>query len=377
MATAFNDSIRNQIEQERVRNERAIAGMQLLASMNQTGATRYGHDKSLEAARLSAANEAERIRNALTLGREHYGTQERIAGAGNASTERVAGLGHTSSETIARLERESRKDIAIMNSEIAKLPFSPAILAHELEKARLGMRLDPYVERDIGRYNLESESFNREVDDIANSANEAITQLKLERDASLANTTVSDRFTWDSTINKRYADAVKALDTQLGVNRQSLSFDPVRQSYTGRKRPIIPIPRRNNGITPGAVPSVPGIPNQSLLAPPAYGTPPSLQMSMPGLPQAPTGGVAVPAIPRQSGGASGSWNAPMSVPAAAPAVVRSAVPSGGLMAPRQLPFWAQPNIPQPYVDPNPPMVDPRIRTQLLEDEMFRLTGRRP
>lgn len=337
MATAVfgdtpGDVSRNQALLENNPTARAIAAMQLLQSIGNQGAQRSGQASYERVAAQSAANEAERLRNALMLGREQYGSNERVAG----------------------LERTLRKEISDAEIGVRKLPFSPEILQHELDKARLGMRIDPYVERDIGKYNLESQELNSVAEAIAESANLAIDRAE--------KTIRADPPGWNPfTGEKRFQDAftktLETIDAQLGENRTLVTFDPARNRYVARKRPLIPIPRPQIPATPGAT-AVPVAPNPALMAPPAYGEP-SLQMGIPGVPMIPTtpvGRVAVPVAPQ--------------IPVAAVAPV--AVPP----VPRQdLPFWSRPDPVRPYVNPNPQLEDPRVTTMRLMQEFQRASGR--
>lgn len=338
MATAVfgdtpGDVSRNQALLENNPTARAIAAMQLLQSIGNQGAQRSGQASYERVAAQSAANEAERLRNALMLGREQYGSNERVAG----------------------LERTLRKEISDAEIGVRKLPFSPEMLQHELDKARLGMRIDPYVERDIGKYNLESQELNGIAEAVAESAN-----LEIDREEQALRANLPGGPDWwypDSRFKAGLNKKLAEVDAKLGENRTLLTFDPARNRYVARKRPLIPIPRHQIPATPGAT-AVPVAPNPALMNPPAYGEP-SLQMGIPGVPMIPTtpvGRVAVPVAPQ--------------IPVAAVAPV--AVPP----VPRQdLPFWSRPDPVRPYVNPNPQLEDPRVTTMRLMQEFQRASGR--
>lgn len=258
------------------RNEKALMAMQLLQAVGNQGVARSGQASAERIASESAANEATRLRNMLELGREQYGSNERVAGLGHASTERIAGL-----------ERTSRAELAEVNAAIGRLPFSPAYLQHQLEMARLGMKLDPYVERDINRANIEAQQANDLADALAESANQAIVNAETKRAKEMARWTPIKT---DDDIKLEFETELANINTKLGPDRTFLSFSPLTNRYTARKRALIPIPRPGLNATSGAAPSVPGIPNAALVNPPSYGTSP---MSLdPGV--APTGGAAVP-----------------------------------------------------------------------------------
>lgn len=345
MATAFNDSIRNQIEAERVRNERAVAAMQLLASMNQTGSTRYGHDKAAQTAQAAAANEAERIRSTLLLGQET-----------NASAERVAGLGRTSTENIAK---GTAANEATRLQNILDLGKSEITSAENIEKMRgansmavakwNAMLQDP-------RYAGNADKLDADIDQLNGFAKVAAAKANFALQSGIDGTTK-----WGGLAKKTLTPA-EVSTLASGIWNGATGDGSAQMFYNGKAfEPIImpKPPRRGYGLdpTPNGLPVPPM--NQSLMTPPSYGVPPPLQMGAAGLPPMPTGRVAVPAIQRQP----------------APMAVQPSVPSNAMMAPRQLPFWAQPSIPQPYVDPNPQLEDPRVRTMRLMQDMQRLTGR--
>lgn len=322
MATAFNDSIRNQIEAERVRNERAIGAMQLLANVGNQSVARSGQSSTERIASQSAGNESEKIRNALLLGRET-----------NAAQERVAGLGNTSAENIERMRGANGMAVAKWNA----------------------MLQDP-------RYAGNADKLDADIDQLNGFAKVAAAKANFALQSGIDGTTK-----WGGLAKKTLTPA-EISTLASGIWNGATGDGSAQMFYNGKAfEPIImPKPqRRGYGLdpTPVGVPGVPYAPNQGLMTPPSYGVPPPLQMGAAGLPSMPTGRVAVPSIPRQP--------APMAVPAS----VQSSVPSGAMMTPRQLPFWAQPSIPQPYVDPNPQLEDPRVRTMRLMQDMQRLTGR--
>lgn len=279
--TTLTDLGRNINDAERVRNDRAIAAMQLLASMNQTGAVRSGQSSAERIASKSAANEAERIRNTLLLGQET----------------------NTNAATIAKLERDSR-------FELGQLPYSPEARKHALEIARLGIRPDPYMTRDIGKANIESLAINDLAKSIAESANLTIDREEAELLKDLPGWDKWDR---DTKIKDGLTKIITRLDEKLGENRQLLEFVPSTNRYKPRVRAIIPIPTGQEGGPPQTgLPLVPPIqgPRQNWrMMDESIPLPAPLPMS--GVYNSPTGGVAVPVAAR----------------AAAPAM---AVPQGGM-----------------------------------------------
>lgn len=250
---------------------RALAAIQAMSEV--------GRQSSAERiAGRSAANEAVRLQNMLDLGREQYGSQERVAG----------------------LERASRKEISDAEIGVRKLPFSEEMLKHELEKARLGIRPDPYMTRDIGQANIESIAMNDLAKSIAESANLTIDREEAELLKDLPG---PDWWNKEAKIKDGLTRIITGLDAKLGENRQLLEFVPSTNRYKPRVRAIIPIPTGQFGPTPGAS-VVPTALNQSLL------TPPLNIPTAPPIPAQPTGSMAVPIAPRTVS----AWDAPGAYP---------------------------------------------------------------
>lgn len=328
MATPFNDSIRNQIEAERVRNERAIGAMQLLASMNQTGATRYGHDKAAQTAQAAAANEAERIRSTLLLGQET-----------NASAERVAGLGRTSTENIAK---GTAANEATRLQNILDLGKSEITSAENIEKMRgansmavakwNAMLQDP-------RYAGNADKLDADIDQLNGFAKVAAAKANFALQSGIDGTTK-----WGGLAKKTLTPA-EVSTLASGIWNGATGDGSAQMFYNGKAfEPIImPKPaRRGYGLdpTPAGLPLVPPIQgprqNQRMMD---DSVPLPAPMPMSGVYNSPpTGRLAVP-VTQPAIAAAVPMGVPMGVPPLPPG---TQIPQNrGMVSPQQVQAWAQ------------------------------------
>lgn len=285
---------------------RALAAIQAMSEVGrQSSAERIAGN--------SAANEAMRLTNNLTLGREQYGSNERVAG----------------------LERLNRLELGQLQAQAQGLPFTPEARAHALDIARLGVRPDPYVTRDIGQANIESIAMNDLAKSIAESANLTIDREEAELLKDLPGWDKWDR---DTKIKDGLTRIITGLDAKLGENRQLLEFVPSTNRYKPRVRAIIPIPTGQFGPTQNGLPTVPP-PRQNLRM-----MEDSVPLNPVPVPYGPTSGtfspplgrVAVP-VTQPVVAASPVIAAPMAVPQALPQVPMNR----GIVTPQQVQAWQQ------------------------------------
>lgn len=199
---------------------RALAAIQAMSEV--------GRQSSAERiAGKSAANEADRLNNALTLGREQYGSQERVAGLERGSRLELAALGHTSAENVEKMRGANSLAVAKWNA----------------------MLQDP-------RYAGQSDQLDAEIDQLNSFATIAAAKANFALESKKAN--VKNMFGFGKTPSQ---EEVSKFASEIWSGAAGAGSD--QMFYNGKEfEPIVmpKPPRRGLGLDPTAAPGLPTVP---------------------------------------------------------------------------------------------------------------------
>lgn len=262
---------------KRIRQERLMAALQAATAGR-------GYSSAERIASRTADNEAERLRNALMLGREQLGSAREIEGMRGASAENIARgtaaneatrlqnaldlgrEGNTSAENIERMRGANQLAVAKWNA----------------------MLQDP-------KYLGNAEQLDAEIDQLNNNAKVSAAKANFSLESKKAG---AKNMFGLSKVPSSEEVATFASD----IWSSATGDGSAQMFYNGKVfEPIVmpKPPRRGAGLEPTVRPSVPFVPNQSLMAPPDYGVP-SVQLGASAFQAAPSGDTAVPVAPQSA-----------------------------------------------------------------------------